>query len=89
MDLQDGLAAAAVGRADRDDAVEAAGAGEGGVEDVGAVGGGYHDDALGAGEAVHLGEDLVEGLLAFVVAAHAGAAASRTTDGVDLVDEND
>ena len=38
------------------------------VEDVGPVGGGEDDDALRAGEAVHLGEDLVERLLALVVA---------------------
>ena len=89
VDAEDGLAATAVGRVHVDDAVEAAGPGEGGVEDVGAVGGGDDDDALGAGEAVHLGEDLVERLLAFVVPAHAGAGAAGAPDGVDLVDEDD
>jgi hypothetical protein len=42
------------------------------------------------GEAVHLGEDLVERLLALVVAAHAAArAAAGAADGVELVDEDD
>ena len=59
-----------------------------GVEDVGAVRRRHHHDALGGLEAVHLGEHLVERLLALVVpAAEAGAALAA--DGVDLVDEDD
>ena len=64
------------------------GAQQRGVEDVGPVGGGDEDDVVLHLEAVHLDEQLVEGLLALVVAAaHAGAAV--TADGVDLVDEDD
>ena len=59
-----------------------------GVEDVGAVGGRHHHDALGGLEAVHLGEHLVQRLLALVVAA-AETGAALATDGVDLVDEDD
>jgi hypothetical protein len=44
---------------------------------------------LGAGEAVHLGQNLVEGLLALVVAADAQGPAAGATDGVQLVDEED
>ena len=58
------------------------------VEDVGAVGGGHHHDALGGLEAVHLVEHLVERLLAFVVAS-AEAGAPLAADGIDLVDEDD
>ena len=82
-------AAVDVGRVDGDAAVEAAGAQQRRVEDVGAVGRGQDDDALGAGEAVHLGEDLVERLLALVVAAERRAAAALAADGVELVDEDD
>ncbi len=58
------------------------------VEDVGPVGGGDDDDVGVGVEAVHLDEDLVEGLLALVVrAAQAGAALAA--DGVDLVHEHD
>ena len=58
------------------------------VEDVGAVRRGHHHDALGRLEAVHLGEHLVERLLALVVAATESGAA-LAADGVDLVDEDD
>ena len=60
-----------------------------GIEDLRPVGGRQDDDALGAAEAVHLGEDLVERLLALVVAAQRGRSAARAPDGVELVDEDD
>mmetsp|Transcript_12990 Transcript_12990/g.36850 ORF Transcript_12990/g.36850 Transcript_12990/m.36850 type:complete len:647 (+) Transcript_12990:384-2324(+) len=88
VDTEDGLAAQEVGEVDHDPAVEAARAEQGGVQHVGAVRGAEHDDAGVALEAVHLGEDLVEGLLALVVA-HPLAAGARAPDGVDLVDEDD
>ena len=69
-------------------AVEAAGAQQRRVEDVGAVGGGDDDDVGVRVEAVHLDEDLVQGLLALVVAA-AEAGAALAADRVDLVDEDD
>jgi hypothetical protein len=86
--LEDALAAEQVGSVDADLAVEAAGAQQRRVEDVGAVGRGDQDDVRLDVEAVHLDEELVERLLALVVAAaHAGTAV--TADGVDLVDEDD
>ena len=88
VDLEDLAAAAAVGAVDGDLAVEAAGTQQGGIEDVGPVGGRDHDDVVLGLEAVHLDEELVERLLALVVtAAHAGAAVAA--DGVDLVHEDD
>ena len=76
------------GRVDGDLPVEPARAQQRRVEDVGPVGGGDQDDAALGVEAVHLDQQLVEGLLALVVAAaHAGAAVPA--DGVDLVDEDD
>src|SRR5690606_6665127 len=88
VNLEDGLAAAHVREADDDAAVEAARPEQGRVEHVGAVGGGDEDDAVVALKAVHLDEQLVEGLLALVVTA-AEASAAVATDGVDLVDEDD
>ena len=76
------------GERNDDLAIETPGSEQGGIEDVGPVGGRHHHDALGALEAVHLGEHLVEGLLSFVVSA-AEASAAFAADGVDLVDEDD
>ena len=76
------------GPVEDDLAVEAARAQQRRVEHVGAVGGGDHDDVGVGVEAVHLDQDLVEGLLALVVrAAQAGAALAA--DRVDLVHEDD
>jgi hypothetical protein len=58
------------------------------VEHVRAVGGGDDDDALVALEAVHLDQQLVQRLLALVIAA-AQAGAAMAADRVDLVDEDD
>ena len=88
VDLQDRQALLEVGEGDHDLAVEAARPQQGGVQDVGPVGGGDHDHALGRVEAVHLREHLVEGLLPLVVAA-AEPGAALAADGVDLVDEDD
>ena len=59
-----------------------------GIEHVGPVGRGDQDDAFIGLEAVHLDQQLIEGLLALVVAA-AEAGAAMTADRVDLVDEDD
>ena len=86
--FQDLLAAAHVRVRHHDLPVEAAGAQQRGVEHVGAVGGRDDDDALVGLEAVHLDQQLIQRLLALVVAAtEAGAAVPA--DGVDLVDEDD
>ena len=69
VDLEDLGAALAVGAVHHDLAVEAAGAQQRRVEDVGPVGGGDEDDVVLHLEAVHLDEQLVERLLALVVAA--------------------
>ena len=85
---QDRLAALDVGQADVDLAVKAAGAQQGFVEDVRAVGGGHDDDAVVGVEAVHLDKQLVERLFALVVPA-AETRAALAADRVDLVDEDD
>ena len=87
VDLEDGDAALEIGAVDDDAAVKAAGAQQGLVQDLGAVGRADDQDTLGGLETVHLGEQLIEGLLALLVAsAVAGIAAAA--DGVDLIDEN-
>ena len=88
MHLQDALAADDVGIGHDDLPVEAAGPQQRGIEHVGTVGRGDQDDALIGLEAVHLDEQLVEGLLALVIAA-AEAGAAMAPDRVDLIDEDD
>src|SRR5699024_9925313 len=88
VDAQDLLAADQVWVSDRDLAVEAARAQQCWVEDVRAVRRGHEDYSLATVETIHLHEQLVQGLLALVVAAaHAGA--TLAADGVDLVAEDD
>ena len=88
MDAQDLLTASDIRSVHRDAAVEAAGAQQRRVEDVGAVRRRDEDDGGVVVEAVHLDEELVQGLLALVVAA-AEAGAALAADRVDLVDEDD
>src|SRR2546425_42264 len=82
------LAALHVGPGHDDLTVESSGPQQRRVEDVGPVGGGDQDDAFVRLEAVHLDEELVEGLLPLVVtSAEAGPAVAP--NGIDLVHEDD
>jgi hypothetical protein len=65
---EDRFAAGTVGRLHRDPAVEAAGSEQGRIEYIGPIGRSDDDHVGGGVEAVHLGQDLVQRLLAFVVA---------------------
>ena len=85
---QDLLAAAHVGQRHHDLAVEAARTQQRRIEHVGTVGGGDDDDAFVAFETVHLDQQLVQRLLAFVMTA-AEAGAAMTAHRVDFVDEDD
>ena len=89
MHAQDSLAADEVGQLDGYAAVKAAGAQQRRVERLGPVGRGQDDHALAAVKAVHLGQELVEGLLALVVAAHGVGAVALFADGIDLIDKDD
>ena len=88
MKLKNVLTAGQVGQLNGDTAVKTAGAQQGRVEAVGAVGCGQNNDTLVVVEAVHLGQQLVERLLALVVAAKA-AAIALLADSIDLVDKDD
>ncbi len=69
-------------------AVETARAQQRGIEHVRPVGRGDQDHALVGFKAVHLDQQLVQGLLALVIAA-AEAGAAMAADRVDFVDEDD
>ena len=85
---EDLLAAVDVGARHDHLAVEAARAQQRRIEHVGPVGRGDDDDAFIGLEAVHLDQQLVQRLLALVIAV-AEAGAAMAADGVDLVDEDD
>ena len=88
--LKDVEPALLVGQLEADGAIEAAGPQQRRVEDVGAVRRADDDDALGRGEAVDLGEQLVERLaLLLGRAARRRPARAPAADGVELVDEDD
>ncbi len=85
---QDLLAATHVRQPDHDLAVESARTQQRGIQHVGTVGRRDDDHALAALEAVHLDQQLVQGLLALVMTA-AQTGTAMATDRVDLVDEDD
>jgi hypothetical protein len=87
MDLQDGPPFALGGEGDDDLAVEAARPEQGRVQGLGPVGGRHDHHPGGHVEAVQLGQQLVQGLVAFVVGDE--LAAPALADGVDLIDEHD
>ena len=83
------LALLDIGQAHLNLAVEATSAHECLIQDVYAVGCRQHDDTSIGLEAIHLREQLVERILSLVVTREARVLASRTADGVNLVDEDD
>src|ERR1700733_691956 len=88
MDFENLLAAANVGQRHDHLTIETARTQQRRIEHIGAVGGRDDNDALVALETIHLDQQLVQGLLALVVAA-AQACAAMPADGVDFIDEDD
>src|SRR2546426_1551661 len=86
--VKDGFAATNVWSIEHDLPIEPARPQQRRVQNVGPVRGGDDDDVRAGVEAVHLDEDLVQGLLALVVRT-AEAGATLAADRVDLVDEDD
>src|SRR5207245_9223400 len=89
VESQDGLTASQIRLVDDDLTVEAAGPQERLIEHLRTIRRRHDDDALRRVEAVHFGQELVQGLLPLVVAAaEPGAARARLADRVELVDED-
>ena len=88
VNLEHLFAALDVGLVDEDLAIEAARAHQRGVEHFGTVRRRHDDDRLARVEAVHLGEQLIERLLALLVAADR-ALHARLAERIELVDEDD
>ena len=58
---------------------------EGVVKDVRSVGAGQHNDALRGGKTVHLHQQLVQGILALIIAPCKPAAAPGAPNGINLI----
>ena len=86
--LQDLFAALDVRQTHIDLTVKAAGTQQRLIQNVGTVGGGHDDDTIVGFKAVHLHQQLVQGLFAFIVTA-AQTCAALTTHGIDLIDKDD
>ena len=89
MHLEDGLALGQVGKIYMYLAVETSGTQQSLVEHISPVGGRHDDDTRVGTEAVHLGKQGIEGILALVVSSHGRILAARTSHGIDLINEND
>ena len=88
MDSEYSLALGQVGQVNVYLTVEAACAEQCLVEHIDTVGGGKDDDAGVGAEAVHLGKEGVECILALIIASHARVLAACAAYGVDFVDKD-
>ena len=88
MHGENGLATSAIGKAHINAPIEASWTQQCGVEHVGAICSRQEDHTGVLLKTVHLRQELVEGLLPFIIAA-ADASPALTTDRIDLVNEND
>ena len=86
VDSQNVLATLEVGKLNGNAAVEPSGSCQRRIKRFRAVCCGKDNYAVVAGKAVHLGQKLVKGLLAFIVSA--GSAVPFLSDGVNLINEN-
>ena len=87
MNLQNLLTALEVRKLYWNPAVETARTKKSRVKGIRTVGGCQNNNALGTVETIHLGQQLVQGLLTLVVSAD--LAVTLFTDGIDLIDEYD
>ncbi len=85
---QDGGPLGTAGQRDDDLTVEPARTAQRRIQRVRPVGGGQHHHPAGVLKAVHLGQQLVKGLLPLIAAGIAAAVAAGT-EGIDLIDEHD
>jgi len=90
VNREDLHAATYVGQLDHDAAIEAPGAQQRRIQHFRSIGRGQQHHPVGGIEAVHLDQQLIQGLLLLVVTTHpGGSGAPRLPDRVELVDEDD
>ena len=88
VQAQDAFAAFQVGQLHGHTTVKTAGAGQSGVKGFRTVGGGQNDNTLSGVKPVHFGQQLVQSLLAFIVAAHTGSTVTLFANGIDLINKD-
>ena len=88
MNFQDRLTSVHIRQFHRNPAVKPARTQQSRIQGFRTVGSRQDDDALTAVKAVHFGQQLVQGLLPFIVAAE-GTAVTLFTDGINFVDKDD
>lgn len=88
MYLQDLFTAFQIRKFYRNTAVETAGTQKGRIQGIRTVGGCQNNNALSSVETVHLGQQLVQCLLALIISGES-AAVTLLADGINLIDEDD
>ncbi len=88
MDFQDGFPSVDIRAVHQDLPVEPPRAQQGGIQDFRPVGGGHDDDPFIGFKSIHLHQELVEGLLPFVMPAH-DIHPPGFAQGVQFIDEDD
>ena len=89
MYLEDGFSFTQVGQVDIDLTVETSGTQQSRVEHIGTVRGCEDDHTAVGAEAVHLGEQGIQGVLTFIVTAHGGVLRTGSSHSINLIDEDD
>ena len=87
MDLQDGKTPFDVGCINGHLTIKAAWTQQGGIQHIRTVGGRQNDDAAVALKAIHLSEQLIEGLFALIVSA-ADTSSALTANGINFVNKD-
>ena len=88
MNREDLLTAKSIGKTHLNPSIEAAWSCQRRIQNINSVGGCQENHAGVFSEAIHLREQLIQGLLTLVIAT-ANAGTALTTDGIDLIDEHD
>ena len=88
MDRKDVAASLPIRQAHGNAAIEAAGAGEGGIQHIHTIGGRQENHAGVIGKPIHFREELIQGLFPFVISP-TDASSPLATDSIDLIDEHD
>ena len=89
MDAKDLPPTHYIRRADANHAVKSTRARQGRVKHIGSIGCSNDDDLIGGLEAIHLNQDGVEGLLAFIMTTGRESTAAASANGIDFIQEDD